>query len=177
VGVHKVKEASALGAALEDAFRYDTKVIVERGVNAREIEVAVLGNDEPAASLPGEVVVTHKDGFYSYEAKYIDASGSHTEIPAQMSAEQTQEVRDLAVRAFLALDCAGMARVDFFLDRDTGALYINEINTLPGFTSISMYPKLWEATGLSFSALVTRLLDLAIERHQARQSLKTSVSF
>jgi D-alanine-D-alanine ligase len=175
VGVHKVNEAPGLEAALEDAFRYDTKVVVERGVNAREIEVAVLGNDEPVASLPGEVVVTHQDGFYSYEAKYIDAGGSHTEIPAQISAEQTERVRDLAVRAFLALDGAGLARVDLFLDRESGELFINEINTLPGFTSISMYPKLWEATGLSFSALVTRLLDLAVERHEARKGLQTSV--
>ena len=169
VGVHKVKEASSLSAALADAFSYDTKVIVERAVNAREIEVAVLGNDAPEASLPGEVVVTHKDGFYSYEAKYIDADGSRTEIPARLSEAQSQEVRGLAVRAFAALDCAGMARVDFFLDQDRGTFYVNEINTLPGFTSISMYPKLWEATGLPFTALISRLLDLAVERHQARR--------
>jgi D-alanine-D-alanine ligase len=175
VGVTKVKAKEDLTAALSHAFTFDNKVLCEQAINAREIEVAVLGNDEPIASIPGEIVVTHPDGFYSYDAKYIDADGSHPEIPADLSPEKLKEIQALAVKTFLALDCAGMARIDFFIDRDTGALYINEINTIPGFTAISMYPKMWEASGIGFQELISRLLDLAVERHQSRKRLKTSV--
>ena len=142
--------------------------------NAREIECAVLGNDDPEASLPGEIVVTHPDGFYSYEAKYLDPSGATPKIPADLTPEMTERVRRLSVDAFRALDLAGMARVDFFLDNRDGALYVNEVNTIPGFTAISMYPKMWEATGVSYSELLSRLLTLAIERHQEKQRLRTS---
>ncbi len=141
--------------------------------NAREIECAVLGNDEPEASLPGEIVVTHPDGFYSYEAKYLDPSGATPRIPADLPPELIARVRRLSVEAFRALDLAGMARVDFFLDGD-GALYLNEVNTIPGFTAISMYPKMWEATGVSYPELLSRLLTLAIERHEQKQRLRTS---
>ncbi len=175
VGVSKVKTPDALDGALRQAFQFDTKLLVEAAVNAREIECAVLGNDEPEASIPGEIVVTHKDGFYSYEAKYVDADGSHWKIPAEIPAEIAARVRRLSVETFRALELSGMARVDFFLDRDSGALYVNEVNTLPGFTAISMYPKMWEASGLPATALVSRLIELAIERRTARRALKTSV--
>ena len=175
VGVSKVTARAALEAALSHAFTFDNKVLCEQAVNAREIEVAVLGNEEPMASIPGEIVVTHPDGFYSYEAKYVDADGSHPEIPARVPPETLREIQDLAVKTFVALDCAGMARIDFFLERETGALYINEINTIPGFTAISMYPKMWEASGIGFQELISRLLDLAVARHESRKRLKTSV--
>ncbi len=175
VGVSKVKTPDALDGALRQAFQFDTKLLVEAAVNAREIECAVLGNDEPEASIPGEIVVTHKDGFYSYEAKYVDADGSHWKIPAEIPAEIAARVRRLSVETFRALELSGMARVDFFLDRDSGALYVNEVNTLPGFTAISMYPKMWEASGLPATALVSRLVDLALERRKARRALKTSM--
>lgn len=168
VGVRKVKSPGELLPAVAHALRFDHKVVIERAVNAREIELAVLGNDDPAVSVPGEIVVTHPDGFYSYEAKYIDATGSHPEIPAALSPAQTAEAQRLALAVFQALDCAGMARVDLFLDRDTHQFYVNEINTIPGFTAISMYPKLWEASGLSFRDLISRLLDLALARHHPR---------
>jgi D-alanine-D-alanine ligase len=175
VGVSKVKKREDLATALSHAFTFDNKILCEQAVNAREIEVAVLGNEEPIASIPGEIVVTHKDGFYSYEAKYVDADGSHPEIPANLPREKLAEIQELAVKTFLALDCSGMARIDFFIDRDTGALYVNEINTIPGFTAISMYPKMWEASGIGFQELVSRLLDLAVERYESRKRLKTSV--
>ncbi len=175
VGISRAATEEELGPAIRTAFDYDRKIVIEAGVpNAREIECAVLGNDEPEASLPGEIVVTHRDGFYSYEAKYLDPSGATPRIPADLSPEMTARVRRLSVDAFRALDLAGMARVDFFLDGRDGALYLNEVNTLPGFTAISMYPKMWEATGLSYSDLLTRLLTLAIERHQQKQQRRTS---
>ena len=148
-----------------EAARYDRRILIERGIQAREIEVSVLGNDEPIASVPGEVVPSAD--FYSYEAKYID-DRSDLLIPAPIPFEITQQVRDLAVRAYQAVDCAGMARVDFLLDKDTGEVFLNEINTIPGFTKISMYPKLWEASGLSFEDLVNRLIELALERRADR---------
>ena len=175
VGISRAKSEAELGPAIRTAFDYDRKIVIEAGVpNAREIECAVLGNDEPEASLPGEIVVTHRDGFYSYEAKYLDPDGATPRIPADLSPELTERVRRLSVDAFKALDLAGMARVDFFLDGRDGALYLNEVNTLPGFTAISMYPKMWEATGLSYSDLLSRLLTLAIERHEQKQQLRTS---
>ena len=175
VGVSKVKTPADLPAALAQALSFDLKALAEAAVDAREIECAVLGNDEPQAAVPGEIVVTHQDGFYSYEAKYVDPDGSHIRIPADIPAETAARVRQLSVETFRALELAGMARVDFFLDRKSGALYVNEVNTIPGFTAISMYPKMWEAAGLSIQELVTKLIDLAIERRQARRGLKTSV--
>ena len=163
VGVTKVHGPDELVAALDIAARYDRKIVVEAGIDAREIECGVLGNDEPIASVPGEVVPSNE--FYDYRAKYIDGA-SELYIPARLDVETQTRIRELAVKAFLAIDCAGMARVDFFLDRDTGAIYINELNTIPGFTQISMYPKLWEASGLPYPELIDRLIALAIERHR-----------
>jgi D-alanine-D-alanine ligase len=175
VGVSKVKSAAELEPALRAALTFDTKVLVEAAINAREIECAVLGNDEPVASVPAEIVVHHKDGFYSYEAKYVDADGSDAKIPADIPPETALRVRTLAVETFRVLELAGMARVDFFLDKDRGDFYVNEVNTIPGFTAISMYPKLWEASGVPIKELVSRLIDLAIERRAARRALKTQL--
>ncbi len=173
VGVHKVKEQSRLNMALEDAFKYDTKVLVETAVNAREIEVSVLENPDvggdPLVTVPGEVDPTHE--FYSYEAKYLDEKGATLIIPAKLDAEQTRRVQDVARRAFSALECEGMARVDTFLDRTSGEIFFNELNTIPGFTSISMYPKLWEASGINYQHLLSKLIDLAISRHKKRKTL------
>jgi D-alanine-D-alanine ligase len=165
VGVSKCRNRSDLLEGLMDAARYDRRVLVERGVNAREIEVSVLGNAEPLASIPGEIIPS--DEFYSYDAKYIH-EGSELLIPAPVPAEIAERVRELAVQAYLAIDCAGMARVDFLLDGDSGDLFLSEVNTIPGFTKISMYPKLWEASGLPFAALVDRLIELALERRAER---------
>jgi D-alanine-D-alanine ligase len=175
VGVSKVTSAAALEPALRAALAFDTKVLVEAAVDGREIECAVLGNDEPQASLPAEIVVHHKDGFYSYDAKYVDADGADAKIPADLPDEITARVRGLAVATFRTLELAGMARVDFFLDRGSGALYVNEVNTIPGFTAISMYPKMWEASGVPIQELISRLLDLAVERRAARRALRTQV--
>lgn len=161
VGVTKCTTRSDLIEGLMEAARYDRRILVERGVNPREIEVSVLGNDLPEASIPGEIIPSRD--FYSYEAKYIDGK-SELLIPAPISEELTERVRSLALQAYKAIDCAGMARVDFLLDKETGELYLNELNTIPGFTSISMYPKLWDACGLSYPALVDRLIELALER-------------
>jgi len=175
VGVSKVKVAEALEPALREALRFDTKVLVEAAVNAREIECAVLGNDQPQASVPAEIVVHHKDGFYSYDAKYVDADGAEAKIPADISPELTTRVRQLAVETFRCLELSGLSRVDFFLDKNNGTLYVNEVNTIPGFTAISMYPKMWEATGVSQRELISRLIDLAVERRAIRRQLKTEV--
>jgi D-alanine-D-alanine ligase len=175
VGVSKVKSAGELESALRAALAFDTKVLIEAAVNAREIECAVLGNDEPEASMPAEIVVHHKDGFYSYDAKYVDADGADAKIPAELPPEGMARVRRLAVETFRALELAGMARVDFFLDRDRGDFYVNEVNTIPGFTAISMYPKMWETSGVPIKELVSRLIDLAIERRAARRALKTQI--
>jgi D-alanine-D-alanine ligase len=148
-----------------EAARFDRRILIERGVNGREIEVSVLGNDDPIASVPGEIIPS--DDFYSYEAKYIDER-SQLLIPAPIPFETSQRVRELAVQAYRAVDCAGMARADFLLDQENGELYLNEINTIPGFTKISMYPKLWEASGLEFPVLVDRLIELALERRAER---------
>jgi D-alanine-D-alanine ligase len=166
VGVSKAAGRSELGAALGLAARYDRRVLVERGLVAREIEVGVLGNDEPRASLAGEVLPGRE--FYDYVAKYGDA-GSQTVVPAPIPDALMEEVRQAAVRAFLALDLAGLARVDFLLDRNSGRLYLNEVNTIPGFTNISMYSKLWEASGISFAQLVSQLVELAFERAEDRR--------
>jgi D-alanine-D-alanine ligase len=165
VGITKCMNRSDLMEGLLDAAQYDRRILVERGVNAREIEVSVLGNDDPIASVPGEIVPSAD--FYSYDAKYID-DRSELLIPAPVPFEISQQVRNYAVQAYRSVDCAGMARVDFLLDKDSGELFLNEINTIPGFTKISMYPKLWEASGLSFEDLVKRLIELALERRTDR---------
>jgi D-alanine-D-alanine ligase len=169
--VARVARASELRGAIESALRFDRKVLLERAVDAREIECAVLGNDDPIASTPGEIVLSHKDGFYSYDAKYVDPHGAIFQIPADLTPAGTERVRALSVAAFRVLELSGMARVDFFLDRKTGALSVNEVNTIPGFTALSGYPKMWEASGLSLAALVARLIDLAIERRDVRRAL------
>ncbi|MCI0465379.1 MAG: D-alanine--D-alanine ligase, partial [Gemmataceae bacterium] len=170
VGIVKVREESELGAALEEAGHYDHKLLVERAVDAREIEVSVLGNEEPEASLPGEIEPVNE--FYDYDAKYLD-DRSRLLIPAPLSEAQSREARRLAVEAFRALGCEGMARVDFLLDRRGGTLYVSEVNTVPGFTPISMYPKLWEASGLPYARLIDRLIELAQERHRRNSRLET----
>jgi D-alanine-D-alanine ligase len=177
VGISKVKSVGDFADAMELAFQFDRKVVVEAAVpDAREIECAVLGNDEPEASVPGEVIVTHRDGFYSYDAKYVDPEGASWKIPADIPRETANRVRGLSVEAFRTLELAGMARVDFLLDGKTGDLYLNEVNTIPGFTTISMYPKMWEASGLSYAALLDRLIALALERHAEKQKLRTSIT-
>jgi D-alanine-D-alanine ligase len=165
VGITKCNCRADLAEGLLEAAAYDRRVLVERGVDAREIEVAVLGNDAPEASVPGEVLPSRE--FYSYESKYVDGT-SGLLIPAPLPAETAEEIRQTAVRAYQAIDCAGMARVDFFLEKATGRVYLNELNTIPGFTSISMYPKLWEASGLPYPQLVDRLVRLALERKADR---------
>jgi D-alanine-D-alanine ligase len=154
---------------LFEAARFDRRILVERGVHAREIEVSVLGNDQPQASLPGEILPSRV--FYSYESKYIDGT-SDLLIPAPLSPELTRQCQDLAVRAYRAIDCSGMGRVDFLLDKDTNQIYLSEVNTIPGFTQISMYPKLWEASGLSYPRLLDRLVDLAFERKGQRDRME-----
>jgi D-alanine-D-alanine ligase len=165
VGITKCSQRADLGEALLEAAAYDRRVLVERGLDAREIEVSVLGNDDPQASVPGEVLPSRE--FYSYESKYIDGT-SGLLIPAPLPSGIAEEIHRMAVSAFKAIDCAGMARVDFFLEKTTGTVYLNELNTIPGFTSISMYPKLWEASGLSYARLVDRLVELALERKAER---------
>jgi D-alanine-D-alanine ligase len=173
VGISKAKHAAELRAAIELAATFDRKIVIEAAVpRAREVEVAVLGNDEPEASVPGEVVPSRE--FYDYQAKYID-DDSQVLIPAPLTDGQTEEVRRLAIAAFKAVDGAGMARVDFLLAAESGVLYVNELNTLPGFTTIGMYSKLWAASGLAFPALLDRLIALALERHADKQQLRTSM--
>lgn len=166
VGISKAAGRGELAAALDLAARYDRRIIVEQGIDAREIECSVLGNDDPLVSVPGEVVPHHE--FYDYEAKYTTGL-SDLRIPAPISPEQTERVRALARDTFLAVDAAGLARVDFFLLRSDGEVIVNEINTMPGFTSTSMYPKLWEASGLPYAELIDTLIRLALERHQEKQ--------
>jgi D-alanine-D-alanine ligase len=172
VGVSKVTTPAELPAAVEEALVYDNRILVEKGLDAREIECAVLGNDDPLASVPGEIRPNAE--YYSYAAKYIDEKGAELLIPAPISEAQSRDVRELSIQVFRALDCSGLARVDFLLERDTGLIYLNELNSLPGFTTISMYPKLWEASGISYQQLITRLLDLAVEKHAQKRRLKTS---
>jgi len=173
VGVSKVRSAAELPGALAEAFRYDRKLVVERGIDAREIETAVLGVAPPEVSLPGEIVPRHE--FYSYEAKYLDPEGAELVVPARLSEEQTREVQRLSLRAFEALELEGLARVDFFLDKNDGRWFVNEVNTLPGFTEVSMYARMWQHTGLAYRDLVTRLVELALERFEARRRLETRV--
>jgi D-alanine-D-alanine ligase len=167
VGITKCRTKSDLFEGLMEAAQYDRRILIEQGINGREIEVSVLGNDDPRASIAGEIRPC--DDFYSYNAKYIDGD-SELLIPAPIDEATMNQVREIAVRAYKAIDCAGMARVDFLLDRDTNQLYLNEVNTIPGFTKISMYPKLWEATGLSYPALVQELIDLAVSRKADRDA-------
>jgi len=170
VGIVKVKSERGLKAAIDTAAGYDRKILVEKAVDAREFEVSVLGNDDPVASPVGEIIPGNE--FYDYSAKYEDA-GSKTRVPADLPRDVVDRIRALAVRAYKAVDCSGMGRVDFLMDRATGTVYLNEINTLPGFTPISMYPKLWEADGLSYSRLIDRLVDLALQRHRDLQHSRT----
>lgn len=163
VGVMRANTDAELVTALDNASRYDRKLMVEKGIKPRELEVAVLGNDEPVASVVGELV--HVSEFYDYEAKYKNSAGMSFYIPAEIPAQVSERIRTLAVQAYQILDCAGMTRVDFFMDRDSGELYLNEVNTIPGFTSLSMYPMMWEASGVSYPELVDKLIELALERH------------
>jgi D-alanine-D-alanine ligase len=174
VGVSMARDASSLARGIEEAFEFDEKIVVEAGVaGVRELECAVLGNEEPRASRVGEIVVTHPDGFYSYDAKYVDEHGATTRIPADIDREEEARVQELALRTFTALECEGLARVDFFRSAG-GEIFVNEINTLPGFTAISMYPKLWEASGVGAKQLVSELCDLALARGARRKHLRTS---
>jgi len=166
-----VKVKKDLAPAVDYAFGFDTRIMIEKGIDCREIECAVLGNEDPRASVLGEILPTHE--YYSYEAKYLDPEGAKMNIPAKIPARLAAAIRKCAVLGFRALNCNSMARVDFFLDKKTGAFYLNEINTLPGFTGISMYPKLWEATGLSYSALLDRLVELALARHREKSAVIT----
>jgi len=171
VGISRVSAKSEYAKALKNAFDFDRKILVEEAIDGREIECSVLGNESPIASVPGEIVTKHD--FYSYDAKYVDKNGATIVIPAKVPSATSKNIQDLAIKAFKVLECEGMCRVDFFLKRD-GALLVNEINTIPGFTNISMYPKLWEASGIPYSQLIERLINLALERHQKEQKLKTS---
>ena len=171
VGIRKVHDTAELTQALDLAAQHDSKIIVEPAIDGREIECAVLGNDQPEASVPGEVIPGGE--FYDYQAKYIDDT-SDLVIPAALSADQTSEIRRLAVAAFQAAECAGLARVDFFLENASGRILLNELNTMPGFTSISMYPKLWEASGVPYSTLVHRLVQLALERQEEKKQTRFS---
>jgi D-alanine-D-alanine ligase len=174
VGISKAKSMEELRAAIDLAAEYDRKILVESGVpNPREIECAVLGNDDPQVSVAGEIIPSRE--FYDYESKYLD-EGSRTLIPADLPETLATEVRQLAREAFLAIDGAGMARVDFLMDRERGRLYVNEVNTIPGFTTISMYAKLWSATGIDYPHLLDKLVQLAVERHSEKQQLRTSVT-
>ncbi len=176
VGISKVKKKEEFDKAISEAFRFDRKIIVEENISGRELECSVLGNESPVASVPGEVISNKSNhDFYSYEAKYIDENGAVLQIPAKLSKEMIKAVQDMAVRAYQVLCCEGMARVDFFLD-SSDTLFVNEINTIPGFTAISMYPKLWEASGKSYSQLINELIDLAMKRFAEEKKLETSVS-
>ncbi|TVR53985.1 MAG: D-alanine--D-alanine ligase [Spirochaetaceae bacterium] len=170
VGVARAGTAAEYDSALREAFEYDTKIIVEECVSGREIEVAVLGNDDPRASVPGEIVPM--DGFYSYDAKYIDAEGAALKIPAELPADTVARLQEAAIHTFRVVECSGMARVDFFL-RSDGGIVVNEINTIPGFTRISMYPKLWHASGVPGGELVDTLITLAREKYTRESALKT----
>jgi D-alanine-D-alanine ligase len=175
VGISKAKNLAEFVDAMAMALQYDRKVVVEAAIpHAREIECAVLGNDDPQASIAGEIIPLRE--FYDYEAKYMDANGSRLEIPAVLSDDQAAEIQRLSIEAFRACDLSGLARVDFLMNRETGETFLNEVNTLPGFTTISMYPKLWAASGVSYPELLERLLTLALERHSEKQQLRTSVT-
>lgn len=172
VGIHKVRNSRQFSPAVKDAFRYDLKILVEEAIQGREIECSVLGNDDPIASLPGEILPRHE--FYSYEAKYLDENGALLKIPAKLPPKVAKKIQQTAVQAFKVLCCEGMARVDFFLRGDREVI-VNEINTIPGFTKISMYPKLWEASGIPYAELIDRLIQLALERFNREAKLTTSL--
>jgi len=172
VGISKVRNEAEYVCALKEAFLYDTKAVMEEYISGREIECAVLGNEEPRASVPGEIIPAYE--FYSYKAKYLDDKGAALEIPAKLDDQTVRRVQELSVKVFRTLCCEGLARVDFFL-RGTSELIVNEINTMPGFTRISMYPKLWEASGIGYTELITRLIELAVSRFEKERQLKTSV--
>jgi len=172
VGMSKVHKAEELGPAIDLACEYGMKVMVEKAVTAREIEVSVLGNHDPRASLPGEIV-PHRE-FYDYTAKYLE-DGTQLVIPAELKPSQVRKIQTIAVNAFRTLELAGMARVDFFLEKKGGKLFLNEVNTIPGFTSISMYPKLWEASGISFRQLIDKLIELAFEMQRERARTKYAI--
>ena len=175
VGVSRAKSESELGPALEHAFEFDDKLVIEAGLDRpREVECAVLGGDTPRASVPGEITVDHPDGYYSYAAKYVDGSGVTTKIPAALTSDQSEAVQRLSLATFRTLECDGLARVDLFLDRD-GSLFVNEINTLPGFTAVSMFPKLWQASGVSAAELMTFLIDDALTRAAEKRARRSSV--
>lgn len=171
VGVSKVETLAQLAPAIQEAFRFDRKVLVETAINGREVECAVLGNEHPQASRCGEIVLS--DQFYSYETKYINEQGAQVKVPADIDETTENKIRDIALKAYQAVECFGLARVDVFLT-PSGEVIINEINTLPGFTNISMYPKLWQASGLSYQDLITKLLELAVERHQQQNKIMSA---
>jgi D-alanine-D-alanine ligase len=173
VGVSKVKTEEQYQQAVALAFEFDHKVVVETGINGREIECAVLGNDYPEASTCGEIVLNSE--FYAYDTKYIDGNGAKVVVPAAIDSAVNEKIRQTAIEAYQALGCSGMARVDVFLTTENDVI-INEINTLPGFTNISMYPKLWQASGLDYTSLITRLIELALDRHQANAALRTTMN-
>jgi D-alanine-D-alanine ligase len=173
VGVDKAHDRGELVKMVTTALEYDRRALIEPSINCRELECGVLGNDEPVASTVGEVVPSNE--FYDYRAKYVD-NASRLYIPAEIPPALLESVRQLAIKAFLALDLSGLARVDFFLDKDSGTVYLNEVNTMPGFTEISMYPKLWEASGIPYPELLDRLIQLGIERYADRQRNRTSFS-
>jgi D-alanine-D-alanine ligase len=173
VAVTKAHTWDELAQALATAAQFDRKLIAERAVDAREIECSVLGNDEPIVAIPGEVILQRE--FYDYTAKYAENAGTELKIPADLTAEQTRSVQDIAVRAFKAIDGSGLARVDFFIERVTNRILLNEINTIPGFTAVSMYPRMWAQTGLTFAALIDRLIELALERHADKKKSRLTV--
>jgi D-alanine-D-alanine ligase len=172
VGISKVTDKKEFPEAVKEAFRFDNKILIEENIQGREIECSVLGNDSPIASLPGEIIPRHD--FYSYDAKYIDTQGAELVIPANLPNAVTRRIQELALKTFKTLCCQGMARVDFFL-RGQKEIFVNEINTIPGFTKISMYPKLWEASGISYPELIDRLIQLALERSRAEKRLRSSI--
>ena len=171
VGINKAHNIEELKIAIRDAFKYDTKIMVEEYIKGREIECSVLGNNQPIASIPGEVIPHHE--FYSYDAKYIDENGAGLKIPAELPDNVIKQIQQIAIKGFLTLECYGMARVDFFVTPDN-KIYLNEINTIPGFTKISMYPKLWEKSGITYQQLLDKLIELALEKKQEKNSLKRS---
>lgn len=171
VGISKARNKKEFDVAVKLAFQYDAKIIIEENIKAREIECAVLGNNHPIASVPGEVIP--KSDFYSYEAKYLDENGATLQIPAKLPKNIVEKIKNLAVKTFKVLCCEGMGRADFFL-KNNGKILVNEINTIPGFTSISMYPKLWEVSGISYPKLIDRLIRLALDKFKKEQRLRIS---
>ena len=172
VGISKIYDEEGYTVALKDAFQYDTKILIEEYIRGQELECAVLGNEEPVVSVVGEVIPSHD--FYSYDAKYIDENGAELRIPAKLDNKIQKQVQDMAVKVFQTLCCEGLSRVDFFLKKN-GDIFVNEINTMPGFTKISMYPKLWEASGVNYTELITSLIELAMSRFEKERAIKTSI--